>query len=180
MPAQGLLSSSQTINFQPSHHTGLVDLRMLVLCCTPGKTNPLVASKGNIWGGGVDSWFASCCFPQPKHPRNGGRFPPTLNYYCLWLLVYIGVFRIPSLSLGKPVHSAAVQVWLFLYGAQGVSTQLEVNWSWPMKLEVPSMSKGHIPRDRNMLWIPRALEQKVAVLWILFWTCFSRLIHRGS
>ena len=55
----------------------------------------------------------------------------------------------------------------YYYGAQGVSTQLEVNWSWPMKLEVPSMVKVIFTGTETCCEF-KALEQKVAVLWILF------------
>ena len=125
---------------------------------------------------GVDSWFASCCFPQTTHPRNGGRFPPTLNYYCLGVLVYRGVFKFPSLSLGKPVHSAAVQVWLLLWSTGSVNT---VGGQLILAYEIRGAQhgKGHIHRDRNMLCIQGFGAEGSCAVNPVHWICFFRLIH---
>ena len=110
------------------------------------------------------------------HPRNGGRFPPTLNYCHLWLLVYIEVFRFPSLSFGKPVHSAAVQVWLFLWSRGNVNTvgdQLILAY----EIRGAQHAEGHIHRDRNMLWIQGSGEEGSCAVNPVHWICLFRLIH---
>ena len=94
MPAQGLLSSSQTINFQPSHH--IFDLRMLVLYCAPGKTNPPVVSK-NIRGG-CRQLVCKLLLPPNHAPR---KWREISSYPELLLFMVISIHR--SLQIAKPV-----------------------------------------------------------------------------
>lgn len=162
MAAQGLLSSSQTINFQPSHHT--FDLRMLVLCCAPCKTSPPAASK-SIWGG-CGQLVCKLLLPPnhaPQKWREISSHPELLSF------MVISIHR--SLQIPKSLLASLFIVrqsrFGYFYGAEGVSTQLEVNWFWPMKLEVPSMLKVIFTGTETCCEF-KALEQKVAVLWILF------------
>lgn len=172
MAARGLLSSSQTINFQPSHCT--FDLRMLVLCCAPCKTSPPAVSK-SIWGGRGQPVCKLLLFPNqaPQRWREISSHPELLSF------MVSSIYR--SLQIPKSVFRQACPQC----GSPGLvifMEQRECQHSWrsmilAYEIRGAQHAEGHIHRDRNMLWIQGFGAEGSCAVNPVHWICFFRLIH---